>query len=67
MKTVFHAALLFFVTTPSVGLAEARRGVVEICTDLLIVGGTESGWAAAIQAARLGVPSIANARRVASN
>ncbi|MBI2481668.1 MAG: FAD-dependent oxidoreductase, partial [Planctomycetia bacterium] len=27
-------------------------------TDLLIVGGTESGWAAAIQAARLGVPSI---------
>lgn len=27
-------------------------------TDILIVGGTESGWAAAIQAARLGVPSI---------
>jgi hypothetical protein len=27
-------------------------------TDLLIVGGTESGWAAAIQAARMGVPSI---------
>ena len=30
----------------------------EIKTDLLIVGGTESGWAAAIQAARLGVPKI---------
>jgi len=30
----------------------------KIETDLLIVGGTESGWAAAIQAARLGVKSI---------
>ncbi len=30
----------------------------EIQTDLLIVGGTESGWAAAIQAARMGVRSI---------
>jgi len=30
----------------------------EIETDLLVVGGTESGWAAAIQAARLGVESI---------
>ena len=30
----------------------------EIKTDLLIVGGTESGWAAAIQAARSGVKSI---------
>jgi hypothetical protein len=30
-----------------------------IQTDLLIVGGTESGWAAAIQAARMGVQSIA--------
>lgn len=29
----------------------------EFSTDLLIVGGTESGWAAAIQAARLGVPA----------
>ncbi len=32
--------------------------VASIRTDLLIVGGTESGWAAAIQAARMGVPSI---------
>lgn len=29
-----------------------------IQTDLLVVGGTESGWAAAIQAARLGIKSI---------
>lgn len=29
-----------------------------IQTDLLIVGGTESGWAAAIQAARMGLKSI---------
>ncbi|WP_339733214.1 FAD-dependent oxidoreductase [uncultured Gimesia sp.] len=32
--------------------------VKESRTDLLIVGGTESGWAATIQAARLGVKSI---------
>jgi hypothetical protein len=30
----------------------------EIESDLLIVGGTESGWAAAIQAARMGIKSI---------
>ena len=30
----------------------------EIETDLLIVGATESGWAAAIQAARMGIESI---------
>jgi hypothetical protein len=36
------------------GLAAAES----IQTDLLIVGGTESGWAAAIQAARMGVKSI---------
>ncbi len=37
-------------------VAPARAEVVE--ADLLAVGGTESGWAAAIQAARLGVESI---------
>jgi len=36
------------------GIATAEN----IQTDLLIVGGTESGWAAAIQAARMGVKSI---------
>lgn len=35
-----------------------RAEVKEMKTDLLIVGGTESGWAAAIQAARLQVKSI---------
>lgn len=43
--------LLVFLLT---GLAAAES----IQTDLLIVGGTESGWAAAIQAARMGVKSI---------
>ena len=39
--------------------APARAADVEKQeTDLLIVGGTESGWAAAIQAARMGVGSI---------
>lgn len=36
----------------------ALLGTNPLRTDLLIVGGTESGWAAAIQAARMGVPSI---------
>ena len=30
----------------------------DMSTDILIVGGTESGWAAAIQAARMGCKSI---------
>ena len=44
--------LLFVASDP------ASADVREFETDLLIAGGTESGWAAAIQAARLGVPSI---------
>ncbi len=49
------------------GLAAGLAGVwpgpgpaaeLKIETDLLIVGATESGWAAAIQAARMGVDSI---------
>ncbi|MEZ6128233.1 MAG: FAD-dependent oxidoreductase [Planctomycetaceae bacterium] len=44
---------LWTVPSPS-----AARTVREINTDLLIVGATESGWAAAIQAARMGVRSI---------
>ena len=42
--------IFFFLTT----FASAET----IQTDLLIVGGTESGWAAAIQAARMGLKSI---------
>ena len=38
--------------------ASLSAQVRDVETDLLIVGGTESGWAAAIQAARSGVPSI---------
>jgi len=44
--------LLALVTALRAAAAE------EFSTDLLIVGGTESGWAAAIQAARQGVKSI---------
>lgn len=36
----------------------ADEEVREVQTQLLIVGGTESGWAAALQAARMGVESI---------
>jgi hypothetical protein len=43
--------LLFFLLS-SLATAETLQ------TDLLIVGGTESGWAAAIQSARMGVKSI---------
>ena len=38
--------------------AYAADEVQHVHADLLIVGGTESGWAAAIQAARLGVEKI---------
>lgn len=45
---------LLFLFPFLVSIAKAET----IQTDLLIVGGTESGWAAAIQAARMGVKSI---------
>lgn len=45
--------LIFLCIAPA-----AARAQREVATDLLIVGGTESGWAAAIQAARMKVPSI---------
>lgn len=37
---------------------DAKPDALHLKTDLLIVGATESGWAAAMQAARLGVKSI---------
>jgi hypothetical protein len=46
--------LLLLAVTPCL-----RAGITTTQADLLIVGGTESGWAAAIQAARQGVRSIA--------
>lgn len=38
--------------------ARAESGVQELTADLLVVGGTESGCAAAVQAARMGVTKI---------
>jgi len=53
VKRIIFTCLLM-LSGPTCGSASATL----ITTDLLIVGGTESGWAAAIQAARLGVKSI---------
>jgi len=49
-----------FLTALLLTLLGARQAQAkeDITTDILIVGGTESGWAAAIQAARMGVKSI---------
>jgi len=46
--------LTLVLSLPALSQAEPEK----LETDLLIVGGTESGWAAAIQAARMGVSSI---------
>ncbi len=50
------AALLLCLCSSTVLLGEPP--IRELQTDLLIVGATESGWAAAIQAARMGTKSI---------
>jgi len=55
---IIAAFTLAGVMQRSLWADDARCPGTAIKTDLLIVGGTESGWAAAIQAARLGVPSI---------
>lgn len=57
------ATALFVVLSLNIAFAPAAASTGNVAmqhvqTDLLIVGGTESGWAAAIQAARLGVGSI---------
>lgn len=49
-----HCLLLLLLATVC-----GRAATTTLKADLLIVGGTESGWAAAIQAARQGVRSIA--------
>lgn len=60
-ESVCRALLLVLVLTAA---SESRPGLGEeaqpahLETDLLIVGGTESGCAAAVQAARMGVKSI---------
>ncbi len=57
MKPAAAVALICSLAawTPSASAADSVR---EIQCDLLIVGATESGWAAAIQAARMGIESI---------
>ncbi|MHC4997343.1 MAG: FAD-dependent oxidoreductase, partial [Planctomycetota bacterium] len=47
-----------WILSTCVPLTSAAAKPTDHSTDLLIVGGTESGWAAAIQAARMGVDSI---------
>lgn len=55
MRSYFlMVVVLVFVVEP----VPTNAAVNEVQTDILIVGGTESGWAAALRAARLGVPSI---------
>ena len=63
MRRLFVLALLSVVIFPAHGAAPEKVVVPFLesaihSTDLLIVGGTESGVAAAIQAARMGVKSI---------
>lgn len=52
MKTILRLIIFAFV------FPAAQGEVARVDTELLIVGATESGWAAAIQAARMGVKSI---------
>ena len=53
---VSHSVVVILIIFSVFGTAHAAHTRHD--TDLLIVGGTESGWAAAIQAARMGVRSI---------
>ncbi|QDU59272.1 FAD dependent oxidoreductase [Planctomycetes bacterium Pan216] len=59
-KAMLRIAASIVMSMQLVGQAETKPAASqpEVSTDLLVVGGTESGWAAAIQAARMGVPSI---------
>lgn len=49
---------VFVIASALLGLTPAFTAEEKIETDLLIVGATESGWAAAIQAARMGIGDI---------
>ena len=53
-----YSILLIVVLTVAANSAATCTAADEVQTDLLVVGGTESGWAAALRAARLGVPSV---------
>lgn len=54
---VFFSLAIVLITCARLPAKERVTEPVDV--DLLIVGGTESGWAAAIQAARMGVKRIA--------
>jgi len=54
IQHILSVVLIVGAMTPVSTLASVEKSE----TDLLIVGGTESGWAAALRAARLGVSSI---------
>lgn len=58
MKRCWTIAFLGFTHILSTILTAQAVDEREQQCDLLIVGGTESGWAAAVQAARMNVPSI---------
>lgn len=53
-----RTTILFLLTLVAALCEECAAGVIERECDLLVVGGGESGVAAAVQAARLGVPRI---------
>ncbi|MCM2369092.1 FAD-dependent oxidoreductase [Aporhodopirellula aestuarii] len=62
MKTTFDKANMKYaitlLTVVLLGFPSSLHAGETIRTEILIVGGTESGWAAAIQAARMGCESI---------
>ncbi|MCA9061888.1 MAG: FAD-dependent oxidoreductase [Planctomycetaceae bacterium] len=57
-RTVPWLSILAAVLIPGVVPAGTADEIRTVQCDVLIAGATESGWAAAIQAAQLGVPSI---------
>ncbi len=54
-RIITRAALLALLLPTAASIGADEQGLE---TDLLIVGATESGWAAAIQAARMGIEDI---------
>ncbi len=58
LKTAVVLAAFSLIVLVSRQARASAPPTAPLRTDVLIVGGTESGWAAAIQAARMGVPSI---------
>src|SRR6186713_1198501 len=55
---LLQGRLFFGVTAAAVSVLSARAAAAPVEADLLIVGGNESACAAAVQAARLGVPRV---------